>query len=196
MALSNSSGQPAANYVQDAFGNVVSGSANGYHLTTKEFHNDFGLYYFYKRWYDPMLGRFISRDPLGSFNNVNLYEYADNCPMKMIDVNGAKSDNPGQDEFDEECCELCEWIKEACEASATAKVVNDKVCKMAALGCKALCKYISGLACSSFCSQTQTTCVQNCPPDPGCSGGRDTKCTEACQEGYRRCTAFCDSREE
>jgi len=61
----------------DAFGNVLqtgdsysgylpdsAGSGGGYHLTTKEFDADSGLYYFGARWYDPVTGRFVSREPL------------------------------------------------------------------------------------------------------------------------------------
>jgi len=73
MAQTNSSGQALATYEQDAFGNVLSGSSNGYHLTTKDNHTDIGLYYFYARWYDPLLGRFTQKDPL--FNNPDYYSY-------------------------------------------------------------------------------------------------------------------------
>jgi len=86
MAQTNSSGQASTTYDQDAFGNVLSGSSNGYHLTTKDNHTDIGLYYFYKRWYDPMLGRFIQRDPMYHANNR--YRYVFNNPIYFIDPFG------------------------------------------------------------------------------------------------------------
>ena len=85
MALSNSSGSPSTYFDQDAFGNVLSGSANGYHLTTKDNHTDIGLYYFNQRWLEPMLGRFIQKDPVKS---INKYSYVDNNPINFIDPLG------------------------------------------------------------------------------------------------------------
>jgi len=85
MAQTNSSGQALATYEQDAFGNVLSGSANGYHLTTKEQHNDVGLYYFYQRWYDSILGRFSQKDKMCY---VNKYLYCENNPNFFVDPLG------------------------------------------------------------------------------------------------------------
>jgi len=85
MALSNSSGSPSTYFDQDAFGNVLSGSTNGYHLTTKEQHNDIGLYYFSERWYDSLLGIFTQKD---SLKNVNKYKYVSNNPLNNIDPFG------------------------------------------------------------------------------------------------------------
>ena len=61
--LTGMDGTIVASYDQDAFGNVLEGSADGYHLTTKQFDSDIGLYYFGARWYDPELGRFTQKDP-------------------------------------------------------------------------------------------------------------------------------------
>jgi len=79
--LSNSSGAKTTEYAQDAFGNVLSSattgawatSADGRHLTTKEYDDNVDFYYFNARWYDPGIGRFISRDPIFSFANKDLY---------------------------------------------------------------------------------------------------------------------------
>jgi RHS repeat-associated protein len=35
---------------------------SGYHLTTKEYDADIGLYYFWQRWYDPTIGRFTQAE--------------------------------------------------------------------------------------------------------------------------------------
>jgi RHS repeat-associated protein len=40
------------------------------------------------RWYDPALGRFIQRDPIGIFGGLNLYEYAGSNPLAAVDPNG------------------------------------------------------------------------------------------------------------
>jgi len=72
-------------FEQEAYGNVKSGSPSGYHLTTKEYDSIGELYYFWQRWYDPVLGRFVSKDIL---NNINRYKYSNNNPVIYIDPNG------------------------------------------------------------------------------------------------------------
>ncbi|MDI6783358.1 MAG: RHS repeat-associated core domain-containing protein, partial [bacterium] len=44
-----------------------------------------GLYYFGARWYDPQVGRFITKDP--AFN-LNPYPYCYNNPVNLIDPTG------------------------------------------------------------------------------------------------------------
>ena len=77
VATTGSDGAPTGMCTMDAFGNVLqtgdsysgylpdsAGTGAGYHLTTKEFDPDSGLYYFNARWYDPTTGRFVSEDKL------------------------------------------------------------------------------------------------------------------------------------
>ena len=42
----------------------------------------------WNRWYEPKLGRFISRDPIGFEGGINLYGYAENSPVNFIDPDG------------------------------------------------------------------------------------------------------------
>lgn len=46
------------------------------------------LAYFGNRYYSPELGRWITPDPLGSFDGANLYSYVHNNPVEMIDPTG------------------------------------------------------------------------------------------------------------
>jgi RHS repeat-associated protein len=46
------------------------------------------LYYNRARYYDPSLGRFISRDPIGTRDNINLYSYVANSPVGYVDRMG------------------------------------------------------------------------------------------------------------
>ncbi len=52
-------------------------------------------YYFHARHYDPVLGRFISHDPVSVINTLpfthNRYQYAYNNPLKFIDPDGKLS---------------------------------------------------------------------------------------------------------
>lgn len=47
-----------------------------------------GLYYFRARYYDPVLARFISEDPLGLLGGLNLYTYGAGSPLNLIDPLG------------------------------------------------------------------------------------------------------------
>jgi len=57
-----------------------------------------GLYYLRARYYDPELGRFISKDPLSGVSALplskNRYIYGENDPTKVIDP-GGKAPEPG-----------------------------------------------------------------------------------------------------
>jgi RHS repeat-associated protein len=46
------------------------------------------MYYLHNRWYDPAIGRFVSEDPAGITYDINLYRYAANDPINLIDSDG------------------------------------------------------------------------------------------------------------
>jgi RHS repeat-associated protein len=87
---------------QDAFGNTLGTQGfhgNGWidtsdagiteHQTGKEYNIYTGLYYFNHRWYDPVVGRFISRDPDASNSEVtNGYIFCANNPVMFVDPSG------------------------------------------------------------------------------------------------------------
>jgi len=52
--------------------------------------SDTGLVYMQARYYDPVIGRFYSNDPVGFSNvhNFNRYAYANNNPYKYVDPDG------------------------------------------------------------------------------------------------------------
>lgn len=47
-----------------------------------------GLYYYRARYYDPVLKRFVSEDPIGLAGGVNLYSYVDGDPVNLSDPSG------------------------------------------------------------------------------------------------------------
>ena len=49
---------------------------------------DSGLYLMGHRHYDSSTGRFLSRDPIGFAGGWNLFEYANNSPVAMVDPRG------------------------------------------------------------------------------------------------------------
>jgi RHS repeat-associated protein len=65
-----------------------SGDKSGYHLTTKEYDPDTGLYYFWQRWYDASNARFTQQDLFINSVRLKQYVYCENNPMVFIDVTG------------------------------------------------------------------------------------------------------------
>ena len=79
-------------YEYDSFGNLKQGFNQPMHLFTytgRIFDVETGLYDYRARYYDPMEGRFISRDPIGfDSGDVNLYSYVFNNPINLTDPSG------------------------------------------------------------------------------------------------------------
>ena len=57
-------------------------------FTWREYDKEVWLYFNRARYYDAGLGRFVSRDPIGMRDNVNLYTYVANSPVKYVDRMG------------------------------------------------------------------------------------------------------------
>ena len=95
MALTDEKGAVTAGYGYDAFGNMKKGpgpSANPFAFSAREFDPATGLYYFRSRYYDPEMGRFISKDPVAPHLDrplsLNPYLYAANNPLRYLDPYG------------------------------------------------------------------------------------------------------------
>ena len=78
-------------YEYDVFGairNETGTSDNTRKFTGKEFDADSNLYYYGARYYDPYIGRFTQRDPIG--DGVNWYAYVANNPLAFVDPTGMR----------------------------------------------------------------------------------------------------------
>ena len=62
---------------------------------------DTGMHYMRQRWYDPLLQRFISRDPIGLEGGKNLYEYCGGNPIRFNDPMGLDWVDEHLDEIEE-----------------------------------------------------------------------------------------------
>ncbi|MEW6278500.1 MAG: RHS repeat-associated core domain-containing protein, partial [Candidatus Eremiobacterota bacterium] len=56
--------------------------------TGQQFDGDTGLYYLRARFYDPTMGRFTTRDPIGYAGGNNVYAYVGNNPINGADPSG------------------------------------------------------------------------------------------------------------
>jgi RHS repeat-associated protein len=66
-----------------------------YTFTAREWDRETGLFFYRTRYYDPMEGRFISKDTIGfGGGDVNLYRYVENNPINIIDPNGLRAFTP------------------------------------------------------------------------------------------------------
>jgi RHS repeat-associated protein len=79
------------------FGEQLNETEERYTYNGKEL-DETGLYYYGARYYDPMAGRFISRDPLTgrkeSPQTLNRYAYCLNNPLKYADPTGTDGEDP------------------------------------------------------------------------------------------------------
>ncbi|MEN6386927.1 MAG: RHS repeat-associated core domain-containing protein [Phycisphaerales bacterium] len=70
--------------------------ANTYGFTGEQQFNEVdSLVYLWARYYSPSVGRFISQDPLGYFDSMNMYCYVLNNPINLFDPYGLSLTNIG-----------------------------------------------------------------------------------------------------
>lgn len=60
--------------------------------TWREYEEETWLYYYRARYYKPELWRFISRDPIWQYDDVNLYTYVWNNPVNYMDPWGLEKE--------------------------------------------------------------------------------------------------------
>ncbi|MEN6318468.1 MAG: RHS repeat-associated core domain-containing protein [Syntrophaceae bacterium] len=99
VALTNMAGSVVQTYGYDSFGNITpSGGINQpYTYTAREYDTETGLCFYRARYYDPKVGRFITKDPISfSGGDVNLYSYVSNDPVNWIDPLGLAGCTAGQ----------------------------------------------------------------------------------------------------
>ncbi|CAH1217420.1 hypothetical protein PAECIP111893_04275 [Paenibacillus plantiphilus] len=103
--LRNSTGEVSLNrYTYDMWGSpltTVESVANPFRYSGELWDQSAGLQYLRARWYDPSVGRFISKDTYeGQIDNpltMNLYTYVHNNPLKYTDPTGHLICMPGME---------------------------------------------------------------------------------------------------
>ncbi len=89
--LTRSDKTVANRYVYDdygAFRSRTEGTTNYYAFSGREYDPAVDLIFYRARYYDPLIGRFLTRDPAGMVDGANIYVYAGNNPITRIDPRG------------------------------------------------------------------------------------------------------------
>ena len=84
-----------ARFEYDAWGNILSATSsipalavNRYRFQCREWSAATGLTNFRARWYDPVTGRWLSKDPIGLSGGLNLYAFCGNSVLCNVDPFG------------------------------------------------------------------------------------------------------------
>ncbi|WP_369742327.1 RHS repeat-associated core domain-containing protein [Pseudidiomarina sp. PP-1MA] len=97
MARTNSAGRVESRRHYQPFGDTYEAPSDDIGYTGHKYDNDSGLSYMQARYYDPVIGRFYSNDPVDFLGHVqhgnptmgfNRYAYAYNNPYKYKDPTG------------------------------------------------------------------------------------------------------------
>ncbi len=93
IALIDLNGKVIESYQFDSFGRIQKGQKKPltpWTFLSKRLEGE--LFFFGKRFYDPKLGRWISPDPAGCIETVNLYLFSRNDPVNRLDLIGLFSE--------------------------------------------------------------------------------------------------------
>ncbi len=100
----------------------MSGHSNIYLFTARRFDLVSGLYYYRNRYYEPASGRFLSRDPLGYKDGMNLLQYVGNNSASWIDPGGMSRTNRLKIEIQEAQGELRRAKNDGAKRAAKQKL--------------------------------------------------------------------------
>ena len=78
-----------------AVNSAIDVSSKRYRYIGKERDDETGFYYHGARYYAPWLARWTSCDPNGAVDGTNLYGYARNNPVRLVDPSGRQAESGG-----------------------------------------------------------------------------------------------------
>lgn len=88
--LTDSEGIVVAHYEYSPFGMVTKQSGdyaviNPFRFSSEYYDSETNLVYYNYRYYDPQLGRWLSRDPIEEYGSINLFIFTENNAIDFID---------------------------------------------------------------------------------------------------------------
>jgi len=89
--LSDATGTMVQTYGYDAFGQVTAtgGVSQPFMFTGREYDAETSMYFYRARYYDPTVGRFVTKDPIGfAGGDVNRFNYVRSNPVNRLDPSG------------------------------------------------------------------------------------------------------------
>jgi len=126
-------------------------------FSTKPYDEVTGLSYYGYRFYNPALGRWMTRDPIGEKGGLNLYGFVGNNPVNRIDPFGLKFNY-------NRCVEQANSLFKQCtnDANNFEKSCNDflgKRCSGINNPCeKEQCNNLNKIICSKFADSLKGGC--------------------------------------
>jgi len=92
--LKGTDGTAEVHFEYDPFGRLIANTDTAgdfpIRFSTKIQEDQTGLYYYGYRYYDPVTGRWPSRDPIGERGGLNLYGFVENGSVNWVDLLGLK----------------------------------------------------------------------------------------------------------
>ena len=92
LAMTDAGGNVVWKAAYDPFGEAqvdpASTVTNNFRFPGQYYDEESGLHYNWHRYYDPRTGRYVTSDPIGIEEGINLYIYAKNSPANLIDKFG------------------------------------------------------------------------------------------------------------
>ena len=130
--LVNANGAAVWTGYQTGFGSVLEEEGSGDPLRQSDqfWDEETGLHYNTFRYYDPVTGRYLTPDPAGYNEGLNLYAFCWNDPVNLADLTGLapapKSEACEEWKWDAKTCtwdKYCNSLKAAQQAAAFANLV-------------------------------------------------------------------------